>query len=186
MAGERDHLLTEAFLQATVANEGPGAVVDQAGAEARIQIGLGYRHAEGVGNALAERTRGDLDAAGGLELGVTGAMRAQLAEGLDLFEADLVVAGEVQQRVQQHRAMAVRQHEAVTVGPGGIGRVELEVTGEQRGGDLRHAQRHALMALGGVDDGIERQKADGVGELARFYGMHGKGSPLPPPVRGRQ
>jgi hypothetical protein len=66
---ERDHFLADALLQATVADEGVGAVVDHAGAEARVQVGLGDRHAEGVGNALAERTGRHLDTRGVVVLG---------------------------------------------------------------------------------------------------------------------
>ena len=40
----------------------------------------------------------------------------QLAEVLEVLDAERV-AGQVQQRIQQHRAVAVRQHEAVAVGP---------------------------------------------------------------------
>ena len=69
MAGQRDHLLADALLQAAVADEGVGAVVDEAVAEARVQEGLGHRHADGIGDALAERAGGDLDARGGSRSG---------------------------------------------------------------------------------------------------------------------
>ena len=85
--GERDHLLADAFLQAAVADEGVGVVVDQAGAEAGIEVCLGDRHAERVGDALAERAGRDLDAAGRIELRMAFAVRAELAEALDLRRA---------------------------------------------------------------------------------------------------
>ncbi len=50
---ERDHLLADPLLQAAVADEGVGGVVDQARAEARIQVGLRNRHAERIRDALA-------------------------------------------------------------------------------------------------------------------------------------
>ena len=48
--------------------------------------------------------------------GWPGRLAVQLAEVLQLVDRQ-VVAGQVQQRVQQHRAVAVRQHEAVAIGP---------------------------------------------------------------------
>ncbi len=58
----------------------------------------------------------------------------QLAEVLQLLDRQ-VVAGQVQQRVEQHRAVAVGQHEAVAVGPVRVGRVVAQVvatTGRRR------------------------------------------------------
>ena len=165
--GQRDHLLADALLQAAVADEGVGAVVDDAGAEARVQVGLGHRHAEGVGDALAQRAGGHLDAGGGVELRMTFAARAEVAEGAHLLDADALVAAEVQQRIQQHRAVAVGQHDAVAVGPGRIGGIELQVPRVQRRRDLGHAERHALVAFAGAHDGVDGEKADGVGQPRR-------------------
>jgi hypothetical protein len=74
--------------------------------------------------------------------------------------------------------VAVRQHEAVAVRPGRAGGVEFQVAREQRGGDLGHAERHALMAFGGADDRVDGKEPDRVGEQRRFDGRHGKGSPV--------
>ena len=71
---------------------------------------------------------------------------------LQLLDAHAGVAGQVQQRVEQHRAVAGRQHEAVAVGPARVGGVEFQEAGPQRGGDVGHAHRHAGMAgVGGFD-----------------------------------
>jgi hypothetical protein len=51
----------------------------------------------------------------------------------------------VQQRVNEHRAVAGRQHETVAVGPGGLGRIELQELGEQHGGDVGRAHGQAGM-----------------------------------------
>ena len=102
-----------------------------------------------------------------VELRVALAARAEVAEGAHLLDADALVAAQVQQRVQQHRAVAVGQHHAVAVGPGRIGRVELQVPRVQRGGDLGHAERHALVAFAGAHDGVDGEKADGVGQPRR-------------------
>ena len=80
VAGQRNRLLADAFLQAAVANEGVGEVVDECVAEAGIEMGLGQRHPQRVGNALAERAGGDFDAGAWVVLGVARAMRAEFAE----------------------------------------------------------------------------------------------------------
>ena len=166
VSGQRDHFLADAFLQAAVADEGIGVVVDQAVAEAGVQIGLGHRHAERVGDALAERPGRHLDAArrGRTPDGLRSASRAR-GRCLICVDRDALVARQVQQRVQQHRAVAVGQHDAVAVGPGRIGGIELQVPRVERGRDLGHAERHALMAFAGAHDGVDGEEADRVGEL---------------------
>ena len=69
-----------------------------------------------VAEALAERAGRRLDARRVEVLRVARRVRAELAELLDLVEAE-VVAGEVQARVEQHRGVAGREHEAVAVRP---------------------------------------------------------------------
>ena len=60
------------------------------GAEAVAQAALGDGHADGVGEALAERTGGDLDAGGVAGLGVAGRARLPLAERLEVVELEAV------------------------------------------------------------------------------------------------
>ena len=96
--------------------------------------------------------------------GWPGVLRVQLAEVLQLLHRQ-VVAGQVQQRVEQHRAVAVGQHEAVAVGPVRVGRVVAQVALPQRHGDLGHAHRHARVAGVGLLHGVHRERADGVGEF---------------------
>ena len=64
-----------------------------------------------------ERAGGRLDAARMAALGMAGGAAAELAEALDLVDRHVGIAGQVQQRVEQHRAVPGRQHEAVAVGP---------------------------------------------------------------------
>ena len=94
----------------------------------------------------------------------------QLAEALQLIERQ-VVAGEMQQRVEQHRAMAVRQHEAVAIGPGRIGRVVAQMAAPQHRGDLRHAHRHAGVAGLRVLHRIHREHAQRAVSVVRFAFM---------------
>ena len=62
MAGERRRLVADALLEAAVAADHERVVVDDLGAEPGAQVGLGEADADAVGEALAERTGGDLDA----------------------------------------------------------------------------------------------------------------------------
>ena len=82
----------------------------------------------------------------------------------------------LQQRVDQHRAVAVAQHEAVAVRPVGIGRVVPEVAVPQHLGNVGHAHRGAGMAGLRFFNGVDSQHADGVGHLAGKLGgwvLHG-------------
>ena len=164
MAGERRRLVADALHQAAVAGDDVGVVVDQLVAEAGGQVALGQRHADRVGEALAQRPGRGLDAERVAVLGVAGGAGAQLAEALQLVQRHVRIAGEVEQRVEQHRAVAGRQHEAVAVGPVGMLRVELQEPRPQHGGDVGHAHGHAGMAGLGLLDGVHGERPDGVGE----------------------
>ncbi len=166
-AGERAGLVRHAFHQATVAEEDPGVVVDHVVArpiEGGRQDALRQRHADCVGEALAKRAGRRLDAEVRLDFRVAGRMRAELPEFLQLLDVERV-ARQVQQRVQQHRAVAVRQHEAVAVGPLRVTRVVLQVVAPENLGDVGHAHRHARVPGIGFLDRIHAQRADRVGEL---------------------
>jgi hypothetical protein len=109
----------DAFHQVAVADDRPGAVVEQhvaVAVVARRQMRLGDRHADGVGEPLAERAGGDLDAFGVAALGMARRLAAPLAELLDVLERERV-ARHVQQAVEQRRAVSGREDEAVAVGP---------------------------------------------------------------------
>ena len=97
--------------------------------------------------------------------GVARRARAELAEALELLDRHLRVAGEVEQRVEQHRAMAGGQHEAVAVGPFGVRGVELQEAREQHGGDVGHAHGHAGMAGIGLLHRVHGQRPDGIGHV---------------------
>jgi hypothetical protein len=76
------------------------------------------------------------------------------------------MAGEVQQRVEQHRAVPGREHETVAVGPARVGGIVFQEAGPQAGGGIGHAHRHAGMAGLRLLHRIHRQRADGVGHAA--------------------
>ena len=164
MARERDRLLADALHEVAVGGEHESAVVDDAVAEFRREMAFGHRHADRVGEALPERPGGGLDAGHVAMLGVAGRDRAELAEAPDLVDRHRLVAEEMKQRIEHHRAMAGGQHEAVAVGPVRIGGVEFEEAREQHGGDVRGAHRQPGMARLRRFHRIHRQRANGIGE----------------------
>ena len=161
MPGERDRLVRNAFHQVAVGAEHIGVVVDDV-AELRREVALGDRHADRVAEPLAERAGGGLDA-GRLEiLRMPWCVRAELAEVLDLIDRHRLVAEEIEHRIEQHRAVAGREHEAVAVRPLRIGRIEFQELGEQHGRDVGRAHRQAGMPGLRLLHRIHRQRPDGV------------------------
>ena len=116
VAGERCCLVADALHQVAVADDHERAMVHQVGAQAGTQAALGHRHADGVGKALSQWTRGDLHAGREAVLGVAGRDRSKPAEVSDVVERD-AVAHQVRHGVDEHRGVAGRQDEAVAVGP---------------------------------------------------------------------
>ena len=125
-----------------------------------------------VADALAERAGRRLDAARRVrQLRVTGRLRAELPEALDLVERDVAVAAEVQPGVEEHRAVPGRQHEPVAVQPTRVGRVVAERVTEEHGADLGAAERQAQVAALTRDDGVDRETPrDGGGLGENLFG----------------
>ena len=171
--GEGDDLVADPLHQAAVADQRVGVVVDDVVAELGVEHRLGDRHPGGVGDPLSERAGGHLDAVRRFELGVPRSVRAQLAEGADLLDRERPVAGEVQQRVDQRRAVPVGLDEAVAVRPLRERRVELQVAVEQRRADVGGPQRGPGVAVAGARDGVHGEEADRVGHLLRSDGHGG-------------
>ena len=146
--------------------------------EAAGQRLFGNRHADGIGDALAERTGGGLDARGIAVFRVTRGLGVQLAEVFQLFDRQ-VVAGQMQQRIDQHRAVAVGEHEAVAIRPLRIGRVVSQEIVPQYLGDIGHAHRRAGVAGVGLLHGIHAEGANGIGQIAAagesLFGFGGHG-----------
>ena len=171
-AGEGRRLVRDAFLQVAVAAEHPDPVREQlraGGVEARGGHGLRERHADGVGEALAERTGGNLDAGGAAALGVAGRLRAELAEAAQVVERE-AEAELVQQRVEERRAVAAGEDEAVAIGPGGHRAGDAQVVEGERGRHVGHAHGHAGVAGIGLLDLVDREAAQDVGGLLDFFG----------------
>ena len=162
MPGQCDRLLADALHEVAVGDEHVGAMVHDLGAEGGGKMPLGDRHADGVAEALPERAGGGLDAGREEILGMAGRDRADLAEAFDLLDRDRLVAEEMEQRIDQHRAVAGRKHEAVAVGPGGIGGIEFEKAREQHGRDVGGAHGQAGMAGFRLLHRVHGERADGV------------------------
>ena len=179
--GQRAGLVAHAFHQATVAEEHIGVVVDHgmAGAVelARQQL-LSQRHAHGVGQTLPQRAGGGLHAGRDADLGMARCLAVQLAEAAQLAHRQ-VVAAEVQQRVDQHRAVPIGEHETVAVGPARVGRVVLQVPAPERDGDLGHAHRRARVTRVRLLHGIHGQCPDGIGHQRRLGLGEGGGHAAP-------
>ena len=146
MTGHRGGFMADAFHQAAVTGDNIGEVVDKVAAELGGEVMLGHRHADGVGNALAKRPCRGLDPAGMAGFRMACGDRAKLPEIADLIHGHVFIAGQVQQGVDQHRAVASRQDKPVTIRPVRCRRIELQVVCEQRGCRVRHTHRHARMS----------------------------------------
>ena len=133
--------------------------------EARRKMSLGERHADRIGDTLAEWAGGGLHTRGFAPFRMAGGFGMQLPEGLQIIDGERI-ARQVQQRIEQHRAVAVGQHEAITIGPRWIGGVMHQEVAPQHLGDIGHAHGRARMAgIGGLH-GIHAQSTNGVGQMA--------------------
>jgi hypothetical protein len=164
--------MADALHEAAVAGDHIGVVIDQLGSEARGQHALGQRHANRIAEPLAQGASRGLDTWRMAVFRVARGAAAELAEVAQLLERHLGIAGQIEQRIKQHRAVAGREHEPVAVRPGGVGGVVFQEPREQDGGHIRHAHRHPGMAGIGLLDRIHGQRPDGVGEV-RMAGSGG-------------
>jgi hypothetical protein len=168
VAGERGRLVADAFHETAVAGDHEGEVVLRVGAEAGTQVLLGDRHPDGVGEALAERAGGDLDAEGVAGLGVAGGDGLPLAEVAQVVELE-AVAAQVQQGVLQDRGVPVGEDETVTVRPARIGGVVLHDPAVEHVSERRQCHRCALVAAVGGEWAVHRHPPDERdGELVLF------------------
>ncbi|EXI65582.1 MAG: hypothetical protein AW08_03102 [Candidatus Accumulibacter adjunctus] len=171
-AGERARLVRDALHQAAVADEDVGRVVDDF-VPGPVELGgedpFGDRHADGVGQPLPERPGRRLDAGCVPDLGMTRCPRAELAELLQVVERE-VIAAEMQQRIEQHRAVPVREDEAVTIRPARIGRVVAQVATPEHFRDFGHPHRHPGVTGVGLLHRVHGEGADDTGQGGKWCG----------------
>ncbi len=161
MPGERGGLVTDALHEVAVTADAEHVVVAQLGTEPGAQVLLVDRHADRVRETLPERTGGDLDALRVPVLGVPGRTRPELPELAEVVELE-AVSREVQHRVQQHRCMACREHEAIAIGPVRFGRVVLHDARPQHVRERRQRHRRARVPGVGLLYRVHREATDHV------------------------
>ncbi len=124
-SGQRARLVGYPFHHAAVAHEHVSVVVDDFVARFVEFIGqqlLGHCHAHRIGDALSERAGGGFHAGCVTVLGMTGRLGMQLTETFQFIHRQSV-AGQMQQRIEQHRTVAIGKHKAVAVCPKRVCRV---------------------------------------------------------------
>ena len=166
MAGQRRCLVADALHHVAIGRDDPGAVIHQRLAEARRHVAFGDRHADGGPEALTQRAGRGFDRRMRPVFRMTGGRRVQLPKSPDIVDRHPVMAGQVDQRIQQHRTVTGRQDEPVAVGPARIGRIEFVKPGPQRGRDVGHAHRQARMPGFRLFGRIDRQRADRIRHAA--------------------
>ncbi len=179
VTGEGGGLMGDAFLQIAVGDNGVDLVVADFKVVRVVNGGvvlLADGEADGVAGARAQGPGGDLDALGVERLGMAGGLAVELAEALDLLHRDGGKSGEVEEAVDEHRAVARGEDEAVAIRPLRIRRVNFEELRPEDGGEFGAAHRQAGVArLRGLD-GVEGQDADRVRrEGLRVGGLEGGG-----------
>ncbi len=95
-------------------------------------------------------------------LRVAGRLGTEFPEILQFAHRELVVAEEVEEGVEEHRAVAGGEDEAVAVRPLRGGRVDVEVVDEQGGDDVGRTHRKSRVAGFRRLDGVDREHADGI------------------------
>ena len=171
MAGQSRGFVADALHQVAVGAEHIRVMIDDVAIFGRQQP-FRQRGADRGRDALAQRAGGGLDAGGDEVLGVARGLGMQLAKVLQLIQRDVLVAGQIQQRIEQHRAVAGGEDETVAVRPARIGGIELQELGPQHRGDIGGAHRQPRMAGIGLLHAIHRQRADRIGHLRMINLRH--------------
>ena len=178
MPGRRSGLAGNPFHQVAVAAQHIDAVLEQLKARPVVMgcqpLGR-HRKADAGSDALPQRAGRRLDSRRLAKLRVAGARAVELPKILDVFQRDrqsllqpIVVlgyfphAGQVQDRIQQHRRMAARQDEPIAARPHRLRRVVAQIVLPKLIGHRREGHRRARMAAVGLLDGVHAQRADRV------------------------
>ena len=177
MPGQRGRLRADALHQAAVATDRVDVVVEDV--EPRLVVAaaeqfLRDRHADAGGDALAQRAGGRFDARDPVIFRMPRRLAVELAEVADVVERDRRLAQplvigvhrlrlrQMQHRPEQHRGVAVGQHETIAVGPDRILGVEAHDPVPDRVDQRRQRHRRARMPGIRLLDGVDRERADRV------------------------
>ena len=146
MTCERRRLGGHSLHQIAVGAQREDAVIHHLSAVALAQEPLGQGHPDAVGEPLSERAGRRLHPRRHAALRVPRRARPPLPEALDLGQRQ-VIAREVQNAVEQHRAVPGGQNEAIPVRPLGIGGIESQEAAVE---DVRHrCHRHRQAGMPG-------------------------------------
>ena len=162
MAGERCGLGRHALHQVAITDQRISVTIDDQVPRAVVagrEIAFRDREADGIGEALPEGTGRCLHSRRQTALGVSRTLAAPLTELFELRKGQ-IVARQVQQAVEQDRAMAGRQDKPVPIGPPRIDRIMPKKTGPQHIGHGRRTHRQAGMAAVGFLHCIHREEAN--------------------------
>src|SRR5882724_9492434 len=158
MTGKRCRFRRNALHQTTISANGVDVVVEDLEAGLIEMTGkplLGDGHANARGNSLAQWASRGLYSRHPVVLGVTGRLAVELAKATDVvqryrrlsqsfvFGIHSTGAGEMERRPEQHRSMAVRQDEAIPIGPDWILRIESHYSIPDRIYQRRQCHRRA-------------------------------------------
>ena len=164
MPGNRDRLLADALHEIAIGGEDIGVMIDD-WPELRVQHAFGKRHPHRHGKPLAERTRRGLHPWRMAVFGMARRARAELPEALQFCDGHAWFAGQIEQRIKQHRAMAGGQDKTIAVRPVRGGGVIFEHLGEQHGGDIGGAHRQTRMTRFRLFHRIHGERANGIRHL---------------------
>ncbi len=177
MAGERARLGRDAFHQIAVARDDVRVVVDDRVSrpvEVRGQMRLGHGHADRVRRCPGRGGRWSPRRPRHMALGMPGCPAVPLAESLDLLHRQ-VVARQMEQRVEQHRPVAGRQHEAVAIGPVRISRIVPQESGPEHVRHRRRSHRESGVTRVGLLHRIDGEEADRVDrDVVGMLFLHGR------------
>ena len=165
--GQGGGLGGHALLQAAVAHDRVDVVVEDGvpgrggGVEQAVLEPGGHGHADGVGEAGAERARRGLHARGVPELRVPRGAGPPLAQLLQVRDLQ-AVAGQDQLDVQQEGGVPGGQDEAVAPQPAGVGGVVGHLVLVEQVGDAGQGDGGPRVPGSGLLDGVRRQ---GLGDV---------------------
>ena len=132
---------------------------------ARGQQAFGQGHAHGRGQPLAQRAGGHLHAHIQVIFRVPRSLGTPLTKIFNLFQRQ-VIAGQMQQAVEQHGGVPVGKHKTVPVGPAGIGGIMPKHVPPESLGHVGHAQRRAGVPGTGFFNGVHGQDTESIGALS--------------------
>ena len=178
MSGQRCRLGCHALHQIAVADDRVDLIIHHLIIGTVITCGkVPFRncHPDAVGETLTQRSGGCFDPRRMAVLGMPRRLAPPLTEVFEIVECQ-VVAGQVEQAVEEHATMAGGEDKTIPVIPGRVRRVVFQVAHPE---DVRHGRcphRQAGVARLCLLNGVDGQGANRIdAELIEFRGCLGHG-----------